>query len=204
MLLEDCHLGHFFIGISHFLGRPLPALYVVTRDPEHVNLSNMHWSTRVPVEFGCNSGIAFPRALLGASRQMNLEEDSRWGAVQRWLDFAEPDPALEISPLANIKLLKAGPSGNTASVGDGAPMAGFRSARQQIIVDAAIRILTNTRDSVESIAAQLGYSEARSFRRFMKGATGRTPDQIRSGFGIPVRNLLVHERYRRILAQIPG
>ncbi|WP_456640374.1 AraC family transcriptional regulator [Bradyrhizobium sp. USDA 10063] len=37
----------------------------------------------------------------------------------------------------------------------------------------------STDESVESIAAELGYSDARSLRRFHKAAMGTTPRQIR-------------------------
>jgi methylphosphotriester-DNA--protein-cysteine methyltransferase len=34
--------------------------------------------------------------------------------------------------------------------------------------------------SVRWIASQLGYADVRSYRRFIKGATGLTPDQLRA------------------------
>jgi len=40
-------------------------------------------------------------------------------------------------------------------------------------------LLRETDDSVEAIGAELGYSDGRSFRRFLKTATGRTPHELR-------------------------
>ena len=48
------------------------------------------------------------------------------------------------------------------------------------ITDAGVRQLLSSDAPVEQIAAELGYSEARSFRRLLKAATGLTPAQVRS------------------------
>ena len=53
-------------------------------------------------------------------------------------------------------------------------------ARERALVTAAVRRLLRTDDSVEAIAAEIGYSDARSLRRFLKAATGTTPQQIRA------------------------
>jgi AraC family transcriptional activator of pobA len=42
-----------------------------------------------------------------------------------------------------------------------------------------VRKLRSTDDSVEAIAFDLGYADARSLRRFLKAATGETPQQLR-------------------------
>jgi AraC-like DNA-binding protein len=60
--------------------------------------------------------------------------------------------------------------------GDG----GFRRSRSHALAAAAVRKLRYSDDSVDSIAAELGYSDARSLRRFLKTATGATPQQIRA------------------------
>jgi AraC-like DNA-binding protein len=59
----------------------------------------------------------------------------------------------------------------------------FRLVRQRALVDAATARLRATDDSVESVAAELGYSDARSFRRFLKGAIGMTPVEVRGPIG---------------------
>jgi AraC-like DNA-binding protein len=58
---------------------------------------------------------------------------------------------------------------------------GFRDTRQKALVKAATSRLRESKDSVEEIAAGLGYSDGRSFRRFLKNATGLTPQEIRRG-----------------------
>jgi len=47
-------------------------------------------------------------------------------------------------------------------------------------VDASLDLLADETRSVSWIASQLGYGDVRSYRRFIKGATGLTPDQLRA------------------------
>ncbi|WP_050422376.1 helix-turn-helix domain-containing protein [Bradyrhizobium tropiciagri] len=62
---------------------------------------------------------------------------------------------------------------------------GFRHARERTLAQSAVRRLRDSDDSVEAIAAELGYSDARSLRRFLKNTTGSTPSQIRVGSFFP-------------------
>ena len=74
---------------------------------------------------------------------------------------------------------------------------GFREARRQALIRSGLALLRNDRLSVDAVAVQLGYSDARSFRRFLKTATGRTPEEIRAGLEIAswaTPNQLVHQR----------
>jgi methylphosphotriester-DNA--protein-cysteine methyltransferase len=56
---------------------------------------------------------------------------------------------------------------------------GFRRIREEILVAASLTLLADAR-SISSIAIDLGYSDVRSFRRFIKRATGLTADQLRA------------------------
>src|SRR5262249_44458965 len=74
---------------------------------------------------------------------------------------------------------------------------GFRRVRQRLVVDASLQLLRGTSRSVEAIAAELGYSDARSFRRFIKGATGMTPEVVRADRSAAVPSAaLVRERIK--------
>ena len=58
---------------------------------------------------------------------------------------------------------------------------GFRETRRRTLVQAATDRLRSSDASVEVIAEEYGFSDARSFRRFLKNATGLTPKQVRQG-----------------------
>jgi AraC-like DNA-binding protein len=110
-----------------------------------------------------------------------------WECFRLWLDLIEhhtaPTRSEYLSADAPLHLqdiaARAGLSASTIRrrlLGEG----GHRHARQQALVAAALRKLRGSDDSVEAIAAELGYSDARSLRRFLKAATGATPQQLRT------------------------
>jgi AraC-like DNA-binding protein len=211
LLLEDCYIAYLFMGLSQFVDRPFPVAHVVTRDPLHMNIGALHWSTRAPVRLGGVAGLAFPRAVLASRQVASPQEDLRWQAFQRWLDFVEPDPVESLSPLANIRSLRVDRMAAAQTLSPRAyreisrvERGGFRQFRRETLTEAGVDLLVNGKDSVDAVAAQLGYSDARSFRRFIKTATGRTPDQIRSGFQLARRNLDAHARLRDVIARMPG
>jgi len=74
----------------------------------------------------------------------------------------------------------------------------FRELRRSAIATAGVRQLLSTDDPVEQIAAGLGYSEARSFRRLLKSATGMTPAQIRTDGTLSVPNTADVRLYKRL------
>jgi AraC-like DNA-binding protein len=57
---------------------------------------------------------------------------------------------------------------------------GFREVRRKLVMDASLQLLRSSSLSTEAIAAELGYADSRSFRRFIKSATGKTPEALRA------------------------
>ena len=57
----------------------------------------------------------------------------------------------------------------------------FRDLRAEVLAGWARRYLTETNDSVESVAASLGFVEASNFRRAFKAWEGCSPNQFRDG-----------------------
>jgi len=60
---------------------------------------------------------------------------------------------------------------------------GLSAIRENIRRDMATRALAGSGRSVEAIAADLGYEEARSFTRAFRGWTGMSPSRYRAGWG---------------------
>jgi AraC-like DNA-binding protein len=69
-------------------------------------------------------------------------------------------------------------------------------------VEVSLRLLRESSRSVDSIARQLGYSDARSFRRFIKSATGLTPEALRAQSAPhaarKVPDTLLYDRIRQV------
>lgn len=189
-MIEEVILGWLFMHCLHFLGHPPPLFDVCVRDPAHFNLGRAHWAMGGLVRLGKTTCFQFPRRLLGAPSAQSPEPDIFWRCQKLWLDFVsgvQPRPAvgdyvkdqdfIRFSDLA----CASGKSATTIRNELKASIGGFRADRKRTLVGAASQRLKSSSESVESIAADLGYSDARSFRRFYKNATGHTPQQMREG-----------------------
>ncbi|MDH2384310.1 helix-turn-helix domain-containing protein [Bradyrhizobium sp. CER78] len=193
VLLEDIYLSWVFMHCMYFLGTAMPVVDVTTRDAFHFNLGQRHFAFGAPVRHGAVTGMRFARALLGRRGTGRAGANPHWECFRLWLDFVEPED-LSLNGCGGLRdggrprlkdLAKdAGVSTSTLRrrLGIGG---GFRHARERTLAQSAVRRLRDSDDSVEAIAAELGYSDARSLRRFLKNATGSTPSQIRAGSFFP-------------------
>lgn len=201
MFLEDCYLSFFFMCFSHFLGQPMPLIAVETRDPHHINLGSRHWASHAIVLPASVSRMRIPKAALRLRRSALPGEVSYRDLFGIWLDFVQTRPALDRSSLRGVAEMsvedlarREGVSRSTIRRRLYSQSLSFREERQRLLVDSAIRMLQHSDDSVDSIAVWLGYSDARSFRRFMKNATGRTPAEIRSEQAETFEDAIARER----------
>lgn len=210
--LEDAYLSYFFMCVSYFLGRPLRPMWIETADPGHMNLDAAHWATRAPVRLGRVSAIHFPKALLAARRAPDRSDELFSGLFEDWLAFVEPPQAPPAGGQASLEALSVGRLAASAGVSPATlrrrldrQAGGFRRLREEALVEAGVSLLLRTPDSVEAVAAQLGYSDARSFRRFIKAATGRTPFEWRQAELAPARpDPAVRERIRAFARSMNG
>ena len=207
LFLEDCYLSFMFMCFSHFINRPLPMIALETRDRFHMNLGRAHWSTRAFVNHADVSALRVPKAAMRLKRAGKPGDVSYRDLFRTWLDFVHTDSFAGLdSPygIANLSVrdlaMQAGVSGSTIRRRLCSDNSSFREERQRILVESSVRMLMSGEDSVESIAARLGYSDARSFRRFLKSAAGKTPAEVRndsaSSFGAPIAH--TQEVIRRI------
>ncbi len=199
--LEDAYISFLFMCCNYFVGGSLPLARVETPDPTHMNLGGAHWAARAPVQLGALSALCFPKAWLAARRAPDRTDDLFCGVFGDWLTFVEGPSGPAQPQLASLAELNVGRLAAAAGVSpatlrrrldrsDG----GFRRLREETLVDAGVALLLETTDSVDAIAAQVGYSDARSFRRFIKAATGRTPLEWRQGAALMRPNLDVRHR----------
>jgi AraC-like DNA-binding protein len=185
-VIEDIYLNTLFGGLSYFLGRRFPATVVMTRNRGHAP-GVRHWSMWAPVHHGGAAAIHFPASLLAETRQTHPTDDISWAVLQHRLALDQganapwPVRSASIRQLNTIALCtELGISPATFRRRNGAAGEGFRRFRAQTLVEASLSLLADEARSVRSIAAELGYSDVRSYRRFIKGATGSTPDQLRT------------------------
>src|SRR5262245_11105340 len=98
--------------------------------------------------------------------------------VQSWVALADGHGALAEQRFVSVEDLRvdtlaaaAGVSALTLRQQMTRRYGGFRTVRRKLVVDASLR---SSSRSTEAIAAELGYADSPSFRRFIESATGKT------------------------------
>ncbi|MFM0283807.1 helix-turn-helix domain-containing protein [Paraburkholderia sediminicola] len=203
-LIEDIHLNTIFGGLSYFLGRRFPATAVVTRNRGQVP-GTRHWSMSAPVRLGSVAAIHFPVSLLTETRQADPTDDICWTVLQHRLGLDREINrqlavrSVSIRQLNTIALCtELGISPATFRRRNSVAGGQFRRFREETLVEASLSLLADEARSVSSIAAELGYADVRSYRRFIKGATGSTPDQLRANSEVARMRALEPEVIARI------
>lgn len=207
---EDIQLVYFYLGLCCFLQAPFPASWVVTRDPEHFNLGARHYAMDCPVRYGAKAGIAFPKALLARRPTAVQIGEYFWQPLEAALGMMAPArPADLLTGEVNNHELQVGsmaakldiaPSTYRRRMAQNGP--GFRQFRERILLNATLSLLKSEAWCVEAIAAELGYSDARSLRRFVKRATGRTPSELREEFRDQAPPARLYDRLRETLTSL--
>ena len=185
--LEEILLLWIFIQCLHFLGRAPPVFELTLRDPFHFTIDRQHWAVHAPVRYGELTSFTFPRALLAEPPLSRATSSLIWDCHARWLDYigggVTLTPTEYVSDAGFVHfqdiVRRSGKSANSMRRQLRASHGGFRDTRRRALVDAATNRLRTTDEDVQTIACDLGYSDARSFRRFFKTATGLTPQQVR-------------------------
>jgi AraC-like DNA-binding protein len=183
--IEDFYLNTIFGVLCYFLGRRFPATAVTTRNPIQP-LDTQHWSMFAPVRRGRLAALHFPTATLLEPRQGDPADDICWEILRHRIALDDSaslarDGSVSLRHLNTLALCEdLGISPATFRRRNRASGNGFRRLREETLVDASLNLLADETRSISSIAAQLGYADVRSYRRFIKGATGRTPDQLRT------------------------
>jgi AraC-like DNA-binding protein len=185
-LIEDLYIQHIFGGLSYFVGRPFPATAASTRNQSNPMIGVPHYSMLVPLQLASSAAIHFPTPLLSEHRQGEPTDEIYWSVCENWLAIATGtiirarDRSTSIRSL-NTKALcmELGISPATFRRRNSLEGGNFRRFREETLIEASLTLLADDSRSISSIAAELGYADVRSYRRFIKGATGHTPDQLR-------------------------
>jgi AraC-like DNA-binding protein len=188
VVLEDVYLSWMFMHCMYFLGRGLPVIEVTSRDPTHFNLGRPHHAIGATVRHGHTTSMRFSKALLAARGTTRAGGNDHWECFKLWLDFVDNGwtDQQPIAVVPNTVALRLSEMARRAGISTSSmrrrlqPTEGsFRHSRRRALVEAAVERLRDTRVSVEAVSAELGYSDGRSFRRFIKNATGKTPQELR-------------------------
>lgn len=188
VFLEDCYLSFLYMCITNFLGFAPELNSLSTRHTRHMDLHRRHWATSAPVKLDNVSALRMPKYLLLKPRSASPSPSSYKNVFLSWLKLSPGVNGIGLSPDQTIATLNLSDMAIEAHVSystmrrrcsgiDGS----FRDRRKAMILNKALHLLRHGEESVDEIAYQLGYSDARGLRRLLKNATGQTPSEIRSG-----------------------
>lgn len=187
--VEEAYLGWLYMKCVQFLGYAPTISRVTLRNPTHFNLGRRHWATGGIVSYGTVTSLTLPRRLLALPPALKGGPHLFWECNWHWLEISrsvtcEPQIADYFNGGDIVRfsdIVKAsGKSANSVRYGlQAAGVGGYRETRRQTLVNAATCQLYDTQNTVESVAANCGFSDGRGFRRFLKNATGLTPRQFR-------------------------
>ena len=197
------------MNLNWLAGRKLNVHSFTVRDPRHPNIGRRHWAFDAPTHAGVctllrlSPGQSLLRARVPAVGQY------MWHPLRSWI---ENDPHINPQAKWADATLRVADLTKSSAVSErslrrqfAAEGQGFRNLRSKAIADAGIRQLLSTDDTVDQVAAGLGYSEARSFRRLLKAETGMTPAQVRANHSPSAStapDALLYKRIRELVSRM--
>lgn len=220
-LVEELLAHTVHMQLSHFFGAFLPLTRFVTSSPLHPSIGRSHPYLLCPVAAGTTSSLRFPVELLAAQSRGVIVDCPVWEAGRFWLarhpatnnvisehDAERPATSALMSVLKRDDIPIADCSAELAlsvpdlrrSLADEGTT--FRQIRRAALVERARPHLLSG-GSMDDLAAALGYSDARSFRRALKLATGLSIGDLRRDVqaAAPERKLVMRS-LRREMARL--
>ncbi|MDZ4375829.1 MAG: helix-turn-helix domain-containing protein [Phenylobacterium sp.] len=198
-MLEDIWLAPLNAFIAWHIRDRAPVIAMTTARPDHPSLGGQHFWESAPVAKHDRTTLRLPLASLQLARRAASFEEPLWDALRFSLrgysdgvilpDGSAIDAQTKTQPFMGMPHLGARQTRRRVREATGAS---FRDLRAQAIVERARQMLCETDRPVSDIAADLGYAEERSFRRFLRARTGLSPTAIREQGASGVRLSAVH------------
>ena len=203
-LVEELLAHMLHIQFSFYLGELLPLSRLTTSTPRHPALGRRHPHLLCPVVSGDTTVLIFPAALLARRQRGTVVDKPLWDADRFWL-ARHPATRPPLGPGDSERLISAALlsllTRQDAAVAACAAALGlslsdlrhalsgegscFRQIRRDALVERSRPTLT-AGGSADDLACALGYSDARSFRRALKLATGLGIAELRREAELPV------------------
>jgi len=182
------NIGNYFTG-----GQKVP-LNIEFRHPEPINIALYQQMFKCPIKFDCKKDkLVFQRNVLDIphiSHNFNTHQRIRQQAQEQLKQF-------DYSSVSQVKQIIKGKLSDPALSADSvarqlnisrrtlyrqlkAENLSYSKLRNEVIVEAAKEMLTNTNYSTEMIAYELGYKDRSNFVHAFKRLTGQSPSQFRS------------------------
>ena len=203
-LVEELLAHMLHIQFSFYLGELLPLSRLTTSTPRHPALGRRHPHLLCPVVTGNTTELVFPAALLTTRQRGTAVDKPLWDADRFWLarhpatrrPLACDDAERPVSAALLALLTRQDAAVATCATALGLSLADlrhglsseggcFRQIRRDALVERSRPTLA-AGGSADDLACALGYSDARSFRRALKLATGLGIAELRREAELPV------------------
>ncbi|KRB86138.1 hypothetical protein ASE00_05220 [Sphingomonas sp. Root710] len=201
---EEVLIVAFHMCLCWYAGRTVPLLWLSTVCRDHPALiDDRRYFIRSYAKLDSVTAIHFPRSCLGwpvraRNSERPISDAIRFSLGNVWNeDSASFLPKDSVATAALVRsILADDPTSSVETISsrlDMSPMSlwralrregvNFQQLRRSCLSDLAVARLQYGIAHTEDVAEDLGFSDARSFRRFMRSATGFSPAQIRAGMG---------------------
>lgn len=201
---EEILIAGIHMYMSWFAGRVVPLVSAVTRCSDHPALVAAEQGAflKCPTQLGQWTAISFPKACLGWDRRAQDRDRPVSQSVKFAIENIWSADAITLGSLGSggatytTEVLRALGDDPSASFTDVAELCdltpitlwrylkaegtSFLKLRRTWITRRAIDALRSSDVRTEDLAAELGFSDARSFRHALKMITGLRPSDIRS------------------------
>ena len=204
-LLEDIWLAPLTAFIAWHIRDRTPVTLMTTARPDHPSLGGRHFWDSAPVAVHERTALRLPAASLRLARRATAFEEPLWDALRfslredrdaaRLPDGSAIDAQTTRQAFMALPLLGARQARRRVREVAGA---NFRDLRAEAIVGRAREMLCESARPVADIAAELGYAEERSFRRFLRKRTGLSPTAIRAQGAAGHRLSAVHRQIHEL------
>ena len=200
-MLEDIWLAPLSTFIAWHIHDRTPVSSMTTARPDHPSLGGRHFWDSAPVAVHERTALRLPAASLQLERRVTSFEEPLWDALR----FSLRDDSVAASlpdggtidaqtpRQAFMALPHLGARQARRRVREAAG-ASFRDLRADAIIAQARELLCETDRPVADIAAELGYAEESSFRRFLRNRLGLSPTAIRVQGASSARISAVHRQ----------
>lgn len=202
-VVEEMMATHLHMLFSWYVGFYLPLGRFVTTSPNHPSLGARHPYLGAPVALGAVTEFAFPASYLDLPARAPHGDKEAIDTALHWLGCLGSEAGGEAgarrkgeaSQFVYAALLSQDLTFEDCCAAVGvAPRAlraalfaegsSYRQLRRSALVE-RVRPYLEARTSADDIALDLGYSDARSLRRALKGATGLNLSEMRGPWVCP-------------------
>lgn len=211
---ELSHIFSIYAGYCSFVGKLAPMKMLYSRSKLYTSMMTFNFETNCPIEYADFSGFRFSKAFLDLPRRTVVDRNplydaTRWSLLTTAMrSVSDYNPLLVVDAAQLIARIETKAKSLNVDVRQKRRI--FKSdthlterdLHKSAQIAQSMVLLVTTNILIEDIAAELGFSDERSFRRFFSNVTGQTPLQYRATHQEPL-DAIINDLFGKILENVP-